>query len=94
LFIGAYNRAVEEGIKFYLAEDSVLNVGCNLNMDDLIIVFGNLIENAIEAHARSKVENDHKEVQVYIHCSMEELVVQVIDNGPGMTDQECEDAIK
>lgn len=94
LFIGAYNRATEEGIKFYLAEDSVIDVGCSLNMEDLVIVFGNLIENAIEAHAKDTTTKEDREVQVYLHCSEEELVIQVIDNGPGMTQTQCEKAIE
>ncbi len=55
-----------------MAEDSVLDIGCSLNMEDLVIVFGNLIENAIEAHARDTVSKDDREVQVYIHCSQED----------------------
>lgn len=86
LLLGKYNRAKEEGIELYLTEDSMLELDCGVPEDDLIVVIGNLIENAIEAISRSNI--DQGEVQVYIRSIDDEVVCQVIDNGPGMAPEQ------
>jgi two-component system CitB family sensor kinase/two-component system sensor histidine kinase DctS len=86
LLLGKYNRAKEEGIELYLTEDSMLELDCGVPEDDLIVVIGNLIENAIEAISRSNI--DQGEVQVYIRSIDDEVVCQVIDNGSGMTPEQ------
>jgi len=88
LLIGKYNRAKEQGVNLYLTEDSELTSACDIPDDDMIIVIGNLIENAIEAMGRvSRVDG---EIQVYLKNVDDEVICQIIDNGPGMTDFDCE----
>lgn len=92
LLIGKYNRAQEEGIQLYLTDDSeLLNADWWL-MDDLIVVLGNIIENAIEAISRSKKKDS--EIQVYIKENDAELICQIIDNGPGIPEDVIDDVMR
>lgn len=92
LLIGKYNRAQEEGIQLFLADDSELTNGEWWSVDDLIVVLGNIIENAIEAISRASVQES--EIQVYIKEFESELVCQVIDNGPGIPEEHVQTAVK
>ncbi len=92
LLLGKYNRAQEEGILLYLTEDSDLEAMVWCSDDDIIVVLGNLIENAIEAISKARQKDG--EIQIYIKGDQDELVCQIIDNGPGIPENEINKVVK
>ncbi|MCK8059164.1 MULTISPECIES: sensor histidine kinase [unclassified Fusibacter] len=83
LLLGKLNRAKEESVKLYLSEDSSFKqVDDRLGSQVVIIIIGNLIENAIEAIKRSNQSNGM--VDVYLNDLGPEIIIQVTDNGVGI----------
>lgn len=83
LLIGKLNRAKEENIDLNLSEDSTLKaLDYGMSYQALIIILGNLIENAIEAIKRKDSGNGN--IEVYLNDIGPEVTIQVSDNGVGI----------
>lgn len=86
LLLGIHNRAKELKIQFSINQDSRLNeLSPSLNRQQLIILLGNLIQNALEAVNDSGVEQ--KVVECYLSDTGEEIMFEVEDSGPGVPDE-------
>lgn len=92
LLLGKYNRAQEEGIFLYLTEDSDLESLDWCSDDDIIVVLGNLIENAIEAISKARQKDG--EIQIYIKNDEDQVTCQIIDNGPGIPEDKIDQVVK
>ena len=78
LLTGKLNTARERGIKLTLAEGSnILNDHNEISTSDLIIIVGNIVENAIEACEYSEI----KQVEVCLEENNEKIFIQVSDTG-------------
>ncbi|NGQ96286.1 sensor histidine kinase [Brevibacillus sp. SYP-B805] len=85
LLLGMHNRAKELKIDFLIHPDSRLNqLPPEMDRQQIIILLGNLIQNAFEAitEARSPV----KRVECYLSDAGSELLFEVEDSGPGVAD--------
>lgn len=83
LIIGKINRASEDKIELEVASDSLLLCeGYKINSDTLVIIIGNLIENAIEAI--QKTDRKDGKIVFYINDTSENLMIEVSDNGIGI----------
>ncbi|MCT4661222.1 MAG: sensor histidine kinase [Tissierellales bacterium] len=83
LIIGKINRASEDKIDIEVTSDSLLLCeGYKINSGAMVIIIGNLIENAIEAI--QKTNRDDGKIIFYINDTSENLVIEVSDNGIGI----------
>lgn len=81
LLIGKYNYANEKGIILDIDENSSLfNIPEHISINDLIIILGNLVDNAIEASLESK----EKKVFISFYDYSNELIFEVTDTGKGI----------
>ncbi|WP_325176648.1 sensor histidine kinase [Paenibacillus alkalitolerans] len=86
LLLSKISRGKELGIHVELDRRSgIKRFPADLDHHDLVIVIGNLVENAFDALATA--EQDRKEVYVSIEQDDEVLSVLVEDNGIGMTEE-------
>ncbi|KLU61182.1 sensor histidine kinase DcuS [Peptococcaceae bacterium CEB3] len=86
LLLGKYNRAKE--LKTQLIFDQESNVGelPQMERSGLVVILGNLLENALEAVSGRAL----REVHCLIKQSEEELVLSVEDTGPGIAPGDLE----
>ena len=78
LIIGKVNIAKEKGIELEVAESSVLwREHGNITTQDLIVIIGNLLENAIEASAASS----KKKIDLFLYEDEDRIEIQVGDTG-------------
>jgi two-component system CitB family sensor kinase len=82
LLLGKSAVAAERGIQFRLTPDSRLD-GDAGHPRDLITVVGNLIDNALDAAAIAS-NGGPRWVEVSIHKTDGDVVIQVHDSGPGI----------
>lgn len=81
LLLGKYSRAKELKVELMFEPESELKEGSlAIDAGTLVIILGNLLENALEAVADSKV----KEVYCLLKQEHTELVLSVEDTGPGI----------
>lgn len=85
IILGKIGRANELGIKLELARDSKLNRLSAELRQALTAVIGNLLDNALESLAAHSRENPL--VLARIQQSKENVVVEVMDNGPGIPEE-------
>jgi two-component system CitB family sensor kinase len=86
LLLGMHNRAKELKIHFQIHPDSRLQeLPSSLNRQQLIILLGNLIQNAFEAVNESDTET--KIVECYLSDSGDEILFEVEDSGPGIPEE-------
>ncbi|WP_421617720.1 ATP-binding protein [Brevibacillus sp. TJ4] len=86
LLLGMHNRAKELKIQFQIHPDSYLQeLPSSLNRQQLIILLGNLIQNAFEAVIESGSER--KMVECYLSDTGEEILFEVEDSGPGIPEE-------
>lgn len=71
--------AAEHGVELRLAPDTALPAGTGANPEALVTVVGNLVDNAVEA-----LGSDGGEVQVRLVTSVEGVLIEVRDSGPGI----------
>ncbi|SDT51081.1 sensor histidine kinase [Actinoplanes derwentensis] len=81
LLLGKSAQAGERGVELTVDGDSRLTTSL-LSGRDLITVVGNLIDNALEAVAETPLP---RKVDVLVREQDGEVLVQVTDNGPGLT---------
>ena len=88
LLIGKANRATEMDIEFTLRNDSYLPENNKfLTSSELMLVAGNLIENAYEAIGDSKGE---RHVEFFINAEPSGMTISVDDTGCGMTEEQVQ----
>lgn len=88
LLIGKANRATEMDIKFELRSDSYLPENNNfLTSSELMLVVGNLIENAYDSIGDSVGE---RRVEFFINAEPSGLTISVDDTGCGMTEEQIQ----
>lgn len=81
LLLGKYNRAKELKVNLTFEPDSELGEGpLPIETSILVVILGNLLENALEAVADRPV----KEVSCLVKQEPNELVLSVEDTGPGI----------
>jgi len=86
LLLGKYARAREKGVE--LVFDPACRLGrlpATLSETELMSVIGNLLDNAIEATLLRGCEAEP--VEVYIVCTVDELVIEVADHGIGIAQE-------
>jgi len=83
MLIGMHNRARELKIEFSVQPDSQLGqLPPAIDRQKILILMGNLIQNAFEAVCASKSEE--KRVECYLSDRGEELLIEVEDSGNGV----------
>lgn len=91
LLLGMHNRAKELKIQFVIDQDSeVKGLPPHINRQQVIVLLGNLMQNALEAVNEAGVQQ--KRVDIYLADTGEELLFEIADSGPGVPD-ELRDAI-
>lgn len=86
LLLGMHNRAKELKIQFCINHDSRLKeLPPTFNRQQLIILLGTLIQNALEAVNESG--HDQKVVDCYLSETGEEILFEVEDSGPGVPEE-------
>ncbi|MGL4380542.1 MAG: ATP-binding protein [Vibrio sp.] len=84
LLLGKYSRAKELGL--YLEFDPLSHLHQEpwcMTSDELAAVLGNLLDNAFEATLKNP--NSHKTIALLLTDNGEELVIEVADNGNGIS---------
>lgn len=83
LLLGMHNRARELKIQFIINHDSRLTeLPDTINRQHVIVLLGNLLQNALEAVNASGKE--HKIVECYLSDAGEEIMFEVEDSGSGV----------
>ncbi|WP_164553408.1 ATP-binding protein [Brevibacillus marinus] len=84
LILGKISHAKEQGVELELDSDSHLPVlPANIKEADVLMVLGNLLENAIDAAYRSR--HSDKKVTLLLEGNEDGIEIHVTDNGIGMT---------
>ena len=79
LLVGKSSRARELGIEYHINPDSVLTVlPQTFSSGDMVLVLGNLIENAIEAVSIA----DERIIEIGIFGDGDKLIIQIVNSGP------------
>lgn len=86
LVLGKIHEAKEHGIEFLLDSSSFLPAhNAYLSINQLTILLGNLLENAIEAtKPASDFESLQPQIRLLVQCDEEELQITVDDSGRGI----------
>jgi two-component system CitB family sensor kinase len=83
LLLGMHNRAKELKVQFQINRDSRLKeIPRSMNRQQIILLLGNLIQNAFEAVTDPRMER--KTVECYISDTEREILFEVEDSGPGV----------
>lgn len=78
LLTGKLNIAMERGVKLKLTEgSSIMENHGRVTTSDLVIIIGNLIENALEACENSGWKN----IKIYLKESEEDILIMILDTG-------------
>lgn len=90
LLIGKFSRSREMGVELILDERSKLgNLTDILNEEFMVLVLGNLIDNALEA-TEVKPHNQEKRVIVLLEETDEEIKIKVRDTGVGINKEDID----
>lgn len=82
--MGKLSFAREENVELLIESKTVIPEPDNPRIThDLITILGNLVDNAIEAMA----ETNEKMIEVNLNYSDKWLTIEVMDSGPGITDE-------
>ncbi|MGP4020241.1 sensor histidine kinase [Saccharopolyspora sp. 5N708] len=82
VLLGKSAEAGERGVEVVLSPDTEIDDIAVEHLDsrDLVTILGNLIDNAVEA----TVESPHPRVEVTIRSTVDDVLIRVADNGPGV----------
>lgn len=83
LLLGKSGRCKELGIKFEIDKNSNLGNQRHINYNDLVVIIGNLLENAMEAV--QFVETDRRRIYFAIFDESNKIFIQVKDSGVGIS---------
>ncbi len=84
LLIGKFSRSREMGVELILDDSSNLgNLTGVLNEEFMVIVLGNLIDNALEA-TEIKECGEEKKVRVFLEETRDNIIINVSDTGVGI----------
>ncbi len=86
LFIGKNRRARELGVEWELDDESDFSNRQKFDVNALVVIAGNLIDNALEA--MDEAGGAHKHLLVYMNDEDGPLTLCVADNGPGVKNPE------
>lgn len=81
LLLGKINQAAERGVALTVTADTALDSTAPLSAHEAVTLVGNLVDNAIDAAARSA----DRTVTVTVRQEDTHLLVRVADSGPGMS---------
>ncbi|MEH6533139.1 MAG: sensor histidine kinase [Photobacterium frigidiphilum] len=85
LLLGKYSRAKELGLNLIFDPCCQLEKKpTNLSVDELAAIVGNLLDNAYEATIKNP--NSNKTILILLTDASNELVIEVADNGTGISD--------
>lgn len=85
ILVGYYNRAKEMKVKLYIDPDTYIPEHMNIpNKTSFVSLLGNLIMNAMEELQKIKEE---RKVRIYMEYIEDTLILEVEDNGPGISDE-------
>jgi two-component system sensor histidine kinase DctS len=85
LILGKTNEAKEQGVDLFVDESSILQRhNPYLNVSQLTVLLGNILENSIEA---TKTRNDGGEIRLYIKSGNDCIKINVDDNGCGIPNE-------
>ncbi|NRS48774.1 sensor histidine kinase [Brevibacillus sp. HB2.2] len=86
LLLGMHNRAKELKIQFVIHHDSHLKeLPPTINRQQIVVLLGTLIQNAMEAVNEPCVE--HKRVECYLSDTGDEIMFEIEDSGPGVGEE-------
>lgn len=86
LLLGMHNRAKELKIQFQINQDSRLKeLPPSFNRQQLIVLLGTLIQNALEAINESGAQQ--KVVECYLSDTGDDILFEVEDSGPGVPEE-------
>ncbi|WP_038087972.1 ATP-binding protein [Tumebacillus flagellatus] len=89
LLIGKYNRANEMKVQLNVDPDSTFTeLPEHIDRNVLVTILGNLIDNALEAVLMS--EHEPKLVNVFLTDIGDDLILEVEDTGPGVSEADVE----
>ncbi|WP_438485787.1 sensor histidine kinase [Streptomyces sp. S186] len=97
LLLGKAAQANEHGVELVLTEDSRIDDGVippDLPARDLVTVLGNLVDNALDAAAPPQGHGDPPQVRVTARADGGELLLCVVDNGPGIAADTTEEVFR
>lgn len=84
ILLGKIGKASEKKIHFSVDSESTLDtLPEHIEISHLIIIIGNLIDNAFEAVSHQS----EKEVSFFITDIGHDLIIEVMDNGPGISEE-------
>ncbi|MFJ5716980.1 ATP-binding protein [Neobacillus sp. NPDC093127] len=83
ILVGKAHRAQELGIQLNIDNESFVSENCPYR-EIVITILGNLVENAFEAIQLSGFQHEHPFVSIFIKEEINNLVIHVNDNGPGI----------
>lgn len=82
LLLGKVLRGRELGILVTIdPESSLTEIPSPLGPSDLVLILGNLLENAIDALS---AQDGERRIDCLLYCDSESLEIRVEDNGPGV----------
>ncbi|MGC4377868.1 sensor histidine kinase [Fictibacillus sp. Mic-4] len=91
ILLGKLGKASEKKINFTLDPNSSIEpLPPHIGVSQLVTIIGNLIDNAFEAVAKQ----GKKEVLFFITDVGNDIVIEVVDNGPGISDEQIETIFK
>ncbi|MFE7314594.1 ATP-binding protein [Streptomyces sp. NPDC057555] len=97
LLLGKAAQANEHGVELVLTPDSRIDDGVippDLPARDLVTVLGNLIDNALDAAAPPPEHGAPPQVRVTARADGGELLLCVVDNGPGVAADATEEVFR
>ncbi|MDO4547384.1 MAG: ATP-binding protein [Clostridia bacterium] len=84
LLIGKSQRARELDIEWILRDETNFSNLREFDANSLVVITGNLIDNAMEA--LDSFDGEHKKIEIYINDEDGPMTLTVSDNGPGIAD--------